>query len=811
MPLKEKGLNSQEAKERLKKFGPNILPEKPPPSSFLILLSQLRNPLVYVLLLAGLATFLLGHTSDTAIISLAVLINTVLGFLQERKAGRALYALKKFIEYKAQVVRDGKTRTVDATSLVPGDIVVIAQGSKIPADGKLISANNFTVSEAILTGEASPVSKKEKDLVFMGTTSTSGSAVMMIEATGGGTEIGKIAVKVQEPDEETPLKRQVGRLSKQLALLVFILILFVFTVGLITGREIFDLVVTSIALAVSAIPEGLLVGLTVVLAIGMQRILSKNGLVRRLVSAETLGGVTVVCIDKTGTLTKGKLAVADIVGEEGEMARQMLLANDLDDPLLVTAYEWGRKVVEVNPEKEKRLDSISFSPEKRFFASLNRLDNSANMIYVNGAPEYLLDWCSLDSKQKVRYLDKVDELTKQGKRVLGLARKAVSPDYSTLKEVDVKKSLEWVGLIAFWDPIREGVKESLERTISAGIKLIVITGDYPQTAISVMNELGMAPSQKEVVMGSELEKMSKEALSEKLPGVTLFARTSPNQKEKIVAVLKKNGEVVAMMGDGVNDAPALNSADIGIVVGDATDVARESADLVLLDSNFATIVAAIEEGRGMFDNIRKVILYLMSDSFEEIIAVVASMLLALPLPVTAAQILWINLISDGFPDLALTVDPIRENIMKERPRSPKEGIVAGWMKSLIIIISLAGGTSAFILFVFVYKTSMNLELSRSIAFAALGVNSLVYVFSIKTLTDPFWKDRLFNNKWLILAVGAGLILQISPFVIPGLGVFLGVMPLSLGQWGIVFASALIMFIIIEVSKVVFRTTERREG
>ena len=808
MPLKEKGLNSQEVAKRFKQFGPNLLPEKPPPSNFIIFLSQLRNPLVYVLLLAGVATLLLGHISDTVIISLAVLINAVLGFVQERKASRALHALKKLIEYKAQVIRDGKTKTVDVANLVPGDLVIISQGSKIPADGKLITANNLSISEAILTGESSPVSKKEEEAVFMGTTATSGSGVMRVETTGGATEIGKIAIKVQEPDEETPLKRQLGRLSKQLSVLVFVLIIFVFTIGILTGKEFFELAVTSIALAVSAIPEGLLVGLTVVLAIGMQRILSRNGLVRRLVSAETLGGVTTICIDKTGTLTKGVLEVADIVGEESEIARQMVLANDLDDPLLVTAYEWATKAVGENLAKEKRLETISFSPEKRFFAALNKSNSSANTIYVNGAPEYILSWCSLDAKQKAQLLKKVDVLTQQGKRVIGLGRKPVPANHSVLKESDVKSGLDWVGMIAFWDPIRQGVKESLEMTVSSGIKLLVITGDYPQTAVSVMNELGIKPANKEVIMGSQLEKMSVEVLARRLPETKLFARTSPAQKEKIVAALKKRGEVVAMMGDGVNDAPALNSADIGIVVGDATDVARESADLVLLDSNFATVVAAIEEGRGIFDNIRKIILYLLSDSFEEIVAVVAAMLFVLPLPVSAAQILWINLISDGFPNLALTVDPKREKIMKGAPRSPREGVVAGWMKGLIIIVSLAGGLSAFILFAWTYKTQANLELSRSIAFAALGINSLVYVFSIKTLRDPFWRDRVLNNKWLLLAVVAGLGLQISPFLVPGLGRFLGVIPLNIGQWGIVFASSVLMFIIIEISKSVFRLTAR---
>ena len=810
MPDRKRGLTSEEAEKKLVQFGPNVLPEKPPPSDLAIFTSQLKNPLVYILVAAGTITFLLNHISDTVIIAFAVFINTILGFLQERRASKSLSALKQLIHPKARVLRNGELKTIDVSKVVPGDIAVVSVGDKIPADGKLIEANRFFLSEAILTGESMPVRKKVEDKVFMGTIVTSGQAKIAIEITGEETEVGKIAQKVQEPAEDTPLRKQITKFSRQLAILVFFLVLFVFVIGLLAGRDVLEIFTASVALAVSAIPEGLLVGLTVVLAIGMQRILAKRGLVRNLISAETLGGVTAICIDKTGTLTQGKMQVVEFMGDEDKIAKQMIIANDLDDPILIAAHSWAIKKITNHKAlitKQHRLDSIPFSSKDRFFASLNEWDKDGNMLFVNGAPEFLIEWANLEKKDKDFLKQKITELSGEGKRLIGLARKKVVLTDKKLVKADIQKDLDWIGLLAFSDPVRSGVRSALAKTREAGIELIVITGDYPETAISVMKQLDIGVEKNRVFLGEGLENISTTQLAKKIssyPGTKLFARTTPEQKLKIVKALKENGEVVAMAGDGVNDAPALKHADIGIVVGEATDVAKETADLVLLDSNFATIVSAIEEGRGIFDNIRKIILYLMSDAFEEIIAVVGALILGLPLPVSAAQILWINLISDGFPDLALTVDPKVHGIMEKPPRSPKENLVAPWMKRLILIISLAGGITALGLFIFFYQLSGDLPLSRSIAFATLGVNSLVYVFSIRTLTEPFWKESFFANKWLNLAVLAGLFLQISPFVFEPTREFLGIVALKPIHWMAVFSASVLMFIIIEGAKVVLR-------
>ena len=809
MPPEQKGLTSKEAEERLQKHGPNILPEKPPPNDLVIFISQLKNPLVYVLVAAGIITFFLKDYSDAAIILFAVLLNTILGFFQERRAGKALFALRKLIHPEAQVIRNGHIEKIDASEVVPDDVVILNPGDKIPADGKLIEVNKLFVSEAILTGESTSVAKKDNDKAFMGTIVVSGQAKMIIEITGKNTEVGKIAEKIQEPSQDTPLRAQLKTLSKQLSLLVLGLTALVFVVGLLKGLEILDLFTTAVALAVSSIPEGLLVGLTVVLAIGMQRILKRKGLVRNLVSAETLGSVTVICVDKTGTLTEGKMRVVDATGNEQDMASQAILANDLDDPLLVSVWEWaGKKLSDSKTLRKKhtRIASIPFASKNRFFASLCKWNDRDNMLFVNGAPEFLVEWSNLNKNEKQELNQKIKELSSHGKRLMGMARKKVSSGYKEIKTKDVKEDLEWVGLLAFSDPVRSGVGEAFKKTRAAGVKFLVITGDYPQTAISVMDQLGIPCEDNCIVLGEDVAKLNVDKLAVLLAkgDTKLFARTTPEHKLKIVEALQKNGEVVAMMGDGVNDAPALKKADIGIVVGEATDVAKETADLILLDSSFSTIVEAIEEGRGIFDNIRKIILYLMSDAFEEIVAVLGTLILGLPLAVTAGQILWINLVSDGFPDLALTVDPRTPDIMKNAPRSSKEPIVNTWMKDIILIVSLTGGFIALAIFIYFYKTTGELPLARSIAFATLGVNSLVYVFSIRTLTAPFWEAKLFANRWLNIAVLAGLVFQVAPFLFEFSRVFLGIVSLSVLQWVIVFSASILMFVVIETAKVLFR-------
>jgi len=812
MPGKFGGLTSSEAERRLAKFGPNRLPEKPPPGSLKIFLSQLKSPLVYVLLSAGIITFFLRDYTDTTIIALAVLINTILGFVQESKASQALAALKKLVHPTATVLRDGSRQKVDGVQLVSGDIVFLTQGDKIPADGVVIEVARFFAQEAILTGEGSPVEKEVGDQVFMGTIAGSGRAVMRVELTGEETEIGKIALSVQKAHEvETPIEKQLKKFARGLSFVVLALTLFVFIVGTLRGVEIIELFKTSVALSVSAIPEGLLVALTVVLAIGAQRILKQRGLIRSLVSAETLGGVTTICSDKTGTLTEGQMKVVKLVGDKEELAKQVALTSNFDDPMVIAAWEWAKSNLEVAPEQltkaTPRIDEIPFSSKDRFLATMHK-GNRINTIYVNGAPEYLLEWSNLSKEERADFLGVIEELSKQGMRLIGYAKKTSTQ--KTISKAGVTNNLEWVGILAFSDPVRMGIRNALEKAQKAGIRLIIITGDYAETTLAVLRELNISIDGQNVIVGEELTKMNTQKLMKILSRhkPMLFARTTPQQKYKLVEALKENNEVVAMTGDGVNDAPALSLADIGIVVGDASDVAKESADLVLLDSSFATIIAAIEEGRGIFDNIRKIVLYLMCDAFEEIVLVIATLLIGLPLPISAAQVLWINLVSDGLPNLALTIDPKGPNVMESKPRSPKERLVTRWMILLIILVSAVGGAMALVVFILFQE---NIEEARSAAFATLGLNSLLYVFSLRALTRPFWTIGLFSNKWLLLAVLGGLALQIAPFVISPIGNLLKVVPLSSSGWISVLVASLVMFSLIELFKILFRINIKKGG
>lgn len=809
------GLTDAEAKNKLSEYGFNILPEKPPPSGLSIFLSQLRNPLVYVLLGAGFLTLLLKEFSDTAIILFVVLINSILGFVQERRANNSLYSLRSILVPTAIVIRDGKRIDIETKYIVPGDVVILEQGERVPADGKLIRVNRLFVEEAVLTGESMPVEKNVGEDIFMGTTISSGEASLEVVKTGPSTEMGKIAEQVQKKPQDTPLTKQLKKLGNQLTILVVITTSFVFIVGILTGMNWIEVLTTSIALAVSSIPEGLLISVTVVLAIGMQRILKIKGLVKDLLSAETLGGVTTICVDKTGTLTYGNLEMTQTLGSVKDVCPQHF--SQSKDPIMTATNAWLGKFGnhggirgDVLKQKCIKIDSIPFDAKNRYYASLIEHKDGKKGIYIDGAPEVVLRRCEIDERQKKKILESVKNFAKEGKRIIGIANKEVGKNTKKITEKDVEKSLNWIGLFVFSDTVRKGVKEALIKTKEAGIKTIIITGDYADTAISVARQLGLEVTKERVFLGVDLEKLSVEQIAtklrrlyEKTNEVVLFARTRPDQKLNVINALKLNNEVVAMMGDGVNDAPALHNADIGIVVGEATDVAKESANLILLDSSFSTIVATIREGRGIFDNLRKITLYLLSDSFEEIIAVVGSIIIGLPLPVTAVQILWINIVSDGFPHLSLTVDPKSKDIMKRSPLRPGTNIVAGWMKWLIFIVSLTGGIFALLIFWHYYSLD-DLKVARSVAFAALGINSLVYVFSIRTLKEPFWRENPFGNKWLNIAVVVGIVFQVIPFLTPALRKFFDLAILSWENWLIVAVSSLLMFATIELLKALFR-------
>lgn len=792
------GLTDSEIVGLREKYGENKLPERGMPSDLRIFVSQLSNPLVLVLIVAAGMVVWVGKSSDLIIILLSIIINTVLGFVQERKAGKALYALKKMLAREVEVMRGGVRKVVSVEELVPGDIVFLFQGGRVPADGELVYDNRLMVDEAMLTGESVPVIKKTGDEVSMGTIVTGGQGAFLVKSIGKQTKMGAIAVEVQELKEDTPLRRQLDKLSRQILIIVVGLALVVLLLGVIRGNSLVEMMTTSVALAVSAVPEGLLVSMTVVLAIGMQRIAAKKGLVRKLASAETLGGVSVICVDKTGTITEGKMQVTDCVGDKRAVAMQMMVANDLDDPMLVAGYEWA-KGINKSVKGYKRFDNIPFSPVHRYTVSLNEGVDGSDLIFVQGAPEIVLERSVMSGADKEQVLAQIEKMAEEGKRMMGFAQKTVERNSKKINESDAR-DLEWVGVLAFEDPVRRGVKESFKQTKDAGIRTIVITGDYPKTAVAVMRQIGVAVKKDELIVGSELATMSDSELGKRLGSVKLFARTSPEQKMRIVELLKEKGEVVAMMGDGVNDAPAITKADIGMVVAEASDVAKESADLVLLNSNYSTIAEAVREGRSMFSNMRKIILYLLSGAFSEIFVVVSGLLAGLPLPITTVQILWINLVSDGFPSLALTLDRPEPNIMKEKPRGLSEPLINSWMLRLIVLVSGVSGISATISFGAVYLLTNDLVTAQSFTFLVLGINSLLYVFSIRSLRSKLNLSQLWANKWLVAAVGAGFMLQALPFLTDKGREAFGVADLSWPYWMAAIGLAVLMVGVVELYK-----------
>lgn len=805
------GLTSVEAQKRLEKFGPNELAKKREFSSLKLFFSQFKSPLVYILVLAGLVTLFLQDFTDTIVIFAAVFLNTTLGFYQEQKAQKALSALRKLLSFKAKVIRDGKQQEIEASRIILGDVVVLTIGSRAPADGVLVEAADLSVNEAILTGESMPVSKKaaaspdkpkKENIVFMGTNIVTGIAKMLVTKTGMETEMGKIGKAVEEVEEEkTPLQIQLGKLAKILAVVVGVVTLLIFALGRFLGYKPLEMFTTSVAVAVAAIPEGLVVTLTVILALGMQRILKRKAIVRKLLAAETLGSVSMICADKTGTLTEGKMQVvkADFVDQKlGQKAA--ILCNDMRDPLEVAMWDWVEKTVDPKTiqKQHPRLDEIPFSPQYKYIATLH-----PGLLFVSGAPEVILNRSKLSDASLKAWQKKFDDYGKKGYRLVGFGYKKVGKEKIKIKTKDLK-NIEWLGLLIYEDPVREGVKAALDECQRAGIKVKVITGDYAPTAIAVLKQLDMKfDSQTQVMTGEELETVSESELKRKVDRVVLFARTTPKQKLKIVQALKDQGEVVAMTGDGVNDAPALKMADIGIVVGEAADVAKETADIVLLDSNFKTIVHAVEEGRTIFENIKKVVLYLLSDSFTEVILIGGSLLLRLPLPVTAAQILWVNLIEDTLPGIALAFEPEEKEIMVEPPRARGQPILDAELKTLIFIIGIFTDLFLLGLYFFLRQGVFHLHFIRTVIFAALTIDSLFYVFACRSLRQTMFQKHPFGNKVLNISVLIGFLSLLVAIYVPFIQTFLDTHVLGIREWMLVLGLGIFEIMAIETTKWVF--------
>lgn len=843
------GLSTREVEKRLGVYGLNVIVSEQRFRFVKLFFNQFKSLMVLILLVGGVVSLLVGEFLDAFFIFLIVLANSVLGFFQEFKAERALDSLKKLSTPKAVVLRDGVKVEVSASELVPGDVIFLSEGSSVPADARLVSVNGLMVDESLLTGESSEVVKSVKKLgvgvglvdrrnmVFMGTLVTRGSGVGVVVGTGLNTEMGGISKLVESASSKrTPLQVKLDRLSKYLAGLVFFMTLIIFGLTVLNGGSFVDALMVSISLAVSAIPEGLPAVVTITLALGVQRMAGENALVRKLNAAETLGSTTVICTDKTGTLTRNEMTVSEfflgsgrvVVEGDGYDSGVFLRSGELVDPLsgdLFKALEVGvlcnnaslqrqggewsflgdrtEVALLVVASRASHGDLTVFSEGKRFvsevpFSSDRMLMSKVFSVggesfsFVKGAPEVVFDRCSFflrngklvrfSSRAREVFEEALSDMSSRALRVLALGFKRVSDGG------DGESGLVLVGLVGMYDPPREGVREALLTAREAGVRTVMVTGDHVETARAIALEVGLVSGDPLVVSGVELDRLSDAELLGLVDRVSVFARVSPVHKVRILKAFQEKGHVVAVTGDGVNDAPALKSADIGVAMGlRGTDVAKSSADIVLLDDNYVTIVKAIREGRRIFDNVSKFVRYLLSANFGEVLVVGLSVLLGLPLPLTALELLWINLVTDGFPALALGVDPVSGDVMKRKPVKRGSSVLRG-MVGFSVVSGVFGGLVGVLLF-FV-SLSRGLVVARTIVFSFIVVFELLLVFSVRSLSRGFFY-QFFRNESLLVSVLFSFVLQLL-VVYSSVGrVVFGVVSLGFVDWlVIVFLSVL---------------------
>ena len=868
----QEGLEEKEALWRREKYGSNRLREKGQQPLWTMFLAQFKDFMVITLLAATLISGLLGETADAIAILAIVLLNGLLGFVQERRAERSLKALKKLTVPEALVLRDGEERKIPAEEVVPGDIVKLEAGSRVPADLRLLETVSMEAEEAVLTGESMPVAKNasllfsgetaladRKNMVFMGTVISRGRGIGVAVATGMNTELGRVVGMIQEAEEgPTPLQRRLEHLGKVLLAGCLVICAIVTGVGIKRGEPFYAMFLTGVSLAVAAIPEGLPAVVTVSLAVGVQRMIRRQAIVRRLKAVETLGCATVICSDKTGTLTKNEMTVRKLyvngktilVSGEGyspggdffwserrlnreelaevkELAKAGALCNNArlyremesfwdwfkpgqkekgwkisGDPtegaLLVLAEKAGMRVKDL-AQREKRIGEIPFEAERKMMSVACRDERGGYRVYVKGAPEVVARKCSRvwkggeavkwEEKEREKVLQVNTSLAREALRVLAVAFRELSEEEVSCPDC-WEKELTFLGLAGMIDPPRPAVQRAAETAFRAGIKTVMITGDHPATALAVAREIGIACEEREVLAGSEMEALSDAALREKAKEIAVYARVSPVHKVRIVRALKQQGHIVAMTGDGVNDAPALKEADIGIAMGKSgTDVTREAADIVLVDDNYATIVAAIEEGRAIYDNIRKFIRYLLGCNIGEVLLMFAAPLLGFPLPLLPLQILWVNLVTDGLPAIALGVDPPDKDLMDRPPRQPQESIFARGLGKEIIVRGIEIGLATLLVYALgCYwggSGETNLPAARTMAFCTLVFMQLFYVFECRSESRSLLETGIKGNPYLLLAIAVSASMQIMAVSLPFLRPIFGAVPLQAEQWGLV--------------------------
>jgi len=865
----ETGLADGEIEKRITFFGPNEIAVEAGLTRLQILIHQFKDPLIYILLAAAFVTFVLQDYIDSGVIMAVVLLNAVIGYFQENKAQSAIRALSRLSDPKAQVIRNGREIEIPSRELVPGDIVLLSSGGRVAADMRIITSKGLEVDESALTGESEVINKQvdplqtqnlvpadQKNMAFAGTIVTQGRAKAVVVRTGDSTELGKIASTVKDIGiTKTPLQEKVDKLGKHIGNLILGFAVLISVIGILYNMDPSEIFITVVAMAVSAIPEGLPVILTVTLAIGVRRMANRQAIIRSLPAVETLGSTTVIGSDKTGTLTKNQMTVRQIwaddtlfettkagyqlegaISEDGKVITpstenglfQTLLVGTLaneanvtavergepqGDPteiaLHVSAYKGGIRLSDIRLQKEQ-LDYLPFEPERKFMATLNRHE-TGQTILMKGAPEAVLDRCNFQLKdgellpidsEKVKAVSK--QMAAEGLRVLAMAYRSTESEF--LDDMSLlEEEFVLTGLQGMEDPVRPEVVEAVQSAQESGIRVIMITGDHVDTAEAIGRQLGLDPEGHGALEGKVLDRLSDEELDLQLMNVNIFARVSPKHKYRIVDRLKNLDHVVAVTGDGVNDAPALRAAHLGVAMGKSgTDVAREASDMVLSDDNFASITSAIEEGRIVFSNIRKVTFFLLSTAVGELIVILTAVLMNWPLPFIAVQILWINLVTNGLQDIALAFEPGEPGILKRKPRAPKEGILTGRLMERLggVGLVLAAGTLG--TFWWVYQQTADLDMARTAAMTQMVVFQFFHVLNCRSLDRSIFRINFFSNKFLFVSLSAALLAHLAVLHVGFLQTIFRTMPLTGDQWLLIVGVGILVIVGGELDKIINR-------
>ena len=835
---KRGGLAKQEVENRQKEYGKNKLKEKPKETILIRFIKQFNDFMIIILIIASIisagVSYMQGENDyiDSIIIIAIVVLNAIMGVIQETKAEKSIEALQKMTPRKSKVIREGKTEEINAEDLVPGDIVILEAGNYVPADSRIIEAHNLKIEESSLTGETEAVTKDaemicKKDvplgdrlnMAYMSTIIVNGHGMAIVTDIGMNTKVGQIANMIIENEApETPIQKKLGQVGKTLGIVCLVICFVIFLIGIIKNIEPMEMFMTAVGLAVAAIPEGLPAIVTIVLSIGVTKMAKKNSIIRKLPAVETLGSSNVICSDKTGTLTQNKMKVVEINSKNQEFAVELsCMCTDCD-----VNIEDGKTTVQGEPteaalvnyaletgknknilyQEMPRINEIPFDSNRKMMTTIHKLGNKYRII-TKGAPDVLLERCSKEIENnmfsKIRIQNQNLEMAKKALRVIAIAYKDVDVLPNRIDTWAIENDLTFVGLLGMIDPPREGVKEAVKTCKKAGIKTVMITGDHIATATAIARELNILGKDDKAMTGQELEKMSQKQLEENIKDYSVFARVTPEHKVRIVKAWQKRGAVVAMTGDGVNDSPALKNADIGIAMGkNGTDVAKNAADMILADDNFVTIVEAVKQGRNIYANIKKAIHFLIATNIGEIVTIFVGLLLGLKSPLLAIQLLWVNLVTDSLPAIALGLEPAEKDIMNKQPVNSRKSIFADGLWNKIIVEGIMIGMLTLLAFSIGNKY-FGLEVGRTMAFISIGILELVHSFNVKSEKSIF-KTGLFENKFLVGSFILGIFVQVIVVLIPQLAEIFKLVPLTGLQWSITLVISILPVPIMEIQK-----------